>query len=107
MQMTTIMDRFKNDESSVSLAEYLSCFDCLTQDLDHWTGMGITTATELGDYLDGCVAREHEHDDIMELVERKVRRRREQNRRAKRRIKHKGINPGLAAFNEMMLEAGL
>ncbi len=30
----------------------------LTEDLKHWAEYGITTADQLGDYLDDCVAKE-------------------------------------------------
>ena len=34
----------------------------LTADLKHWAEYGITTKDQLGDYLDGCVAREQKYD---------------------------------------------
>jgi hypothetical protein len=46
----------------VDLATYLewmaSSGGGLTTDLAHWAEMGVTTARQLGEYLDGCVARE-------------------------------------------------
>lgn len=38
----------------------------LTEDLDHWRAYGITTATQLGDYLDECVEKERRADNIVE-----------------------------------------
>ena len=52
------------DENLWTLSEYLTWLNRddgvskLTEDLDHWREFGVTTASELGDYLDGCVARE-------------------------------------------------
>jgi hypothetical protein len=43
-------------------------FTDLTQDLDHWAEYGITTATQLGDYLDGCVERERQKGNILGIA---------------------------------------
>lgn len=45
---------------AVSLETYLKWIagTTMTRDLAHWAESGVTTARQLGDYLDGCVARE-------------------------------------------------
>lgn len=52
---------------SMSLIEYITALNGdgpngLTTDLSHWAEYGITTANELGDYLDACVAEECKYD---------------------------------------------
>lgn len=48
-----------------SLADYIKWINSsdgapLTDDLTHWAERGVTTARDLANYLDGCVAREIE-----------------------------------------------
>lgn len=56
------------DGNQWTLTEYLAWLNrdkdgvMLTEDLDHWKEYGITKASELGDYLDGCVMREREKE---------------------------------------------
>ena len=38
----------------------------LTDDLDHWAEYGIYTKAQLGDYLDECVQKEYDADNIVE-----------------------------------------
>jgi len=38
----------------------------LTSDLAHWAEYGITTKDQLGDYLDECVQKEYDADNIVE-----------------------------------------
>lgn len=60
-----IITRFRKDPTSVSLAEYLTVFEDLVQELEHWAEIGITTAAQAGDYLDGCVERERQKGNII------------------------------------------
>lgn len=52
------------NEDLWTLPEYLAWLTRdgggLTTDLEHWADYDITKASQLGDYLDGCVAREME-----------------------------------------------
>ena len=38
----------------------------LTTDLKHWAEYGIYTKDQLGDYLDECVQKEYDEDNIVE-----------------------------------------
>ena len=58
---------FTNDD----LATYLRFLNSgdggnLTEDLAHWRRFGITTANELGDYLDECIEKERRKGNIVE-----------------------------------------
>lgn len=60
---------FSRTVALMSLPGYLAWLNrdsgafSLTEDLDHWAQCGITTAAELGAYLDRCVRREREKDE--------------------------------------------
>jgi len=47
---------------TMTLTDYLAHFPGLVDDLEHWAGYGITTATGLADYLQSCHDREMEKE---------------------------------------------
>lgn len=47
---------------NMTLTEYLTHFPGLVDDLDHWAGYGVTTATGLADYLQATFEYEMEKE---------------------------------------------